>query len=231
VGVLNLPPTRKTSEGDLNTYNQQLRTSPLWQGYMAKLGRPADHTLTLSEDERDDFTNFLRANGITVPKGMKVDQAGNFNQKNTLVKNLLKGAAEKLAQGDLQTRVPVNGRDEVAALSTTFNQMAEQLQAADWKQRELESLRRDLIAWVSHDLQTPLTSMRASLAQRGASSGLLPFRAVRRLRRTDATMRVCGALLVRGTRGRTSLKLGQQPARQTLHLAPAQGLHRLGISR
>jgi len=77
--------------------------------------------------------------------------------------NLLKGAAQKLAEGDLQTRVPVNGRDEVAGLSATFNQMAEQLQAADEKQRELESLRRDLIAWVSHDLQTPLTSMRAIL--------------------------------------------------------------------
>jgi signal transduction histidine kinase len=77
--------------------------------------------------------------------------------------NLLKGAAEKLAQGDLQTRVPVNGRDEVAALSDAFNQMAEQLQAADQKQRELEKLRRDLITWVGHDLQTPLTSMRAIL--------------------------------------------------------------------
>ena len=77
--------------------------------------------------------------------------------------HLLKGAAEKLAQGDLKTRVPVNGRDEVAALANTFNQMAEQLQMADQKQRELESLRRDLIAWVSHDLQTPLTSMRAIL--------------------------------------------------------------------
>lgn len=75
----------------------------------------------------------------------------------------LKSAAEKLAQGDLKTRVAVNGRDEVASLAVTFNQMAERLQAADNKQRELESLRRDLIAWVSHDLQTPLTSMRAIL--------------------------------------------------------------------
>jgi signal transduction histidine kinase len=77
--------------------------------------------------------------------------------------HLLKGAAEKISQGALQTRVPVNGRDEVATLAVTFNQMAEQLHAADQKQRELESLRRDLIAWVSHDLQTPLTSMRAIL--------------------------------------------------------------------
>lgn len=75
----------------------------------------------------------------------------------------LKLAAEKLAQGDLQTRVPVSGRDELSALAVTFNQMAEQLQAADQKQRELETLRRDLVAWASHDLQTPLTSMRAIL--------------------------------------------------------------------
>ncbi len=75
----------------------------------------------------------------------------------------LKSAAERLAEGDLKTRVAVSGRDEVASLAVTFNQMAEQLQAADKKQRELENLRRDLIAWVSHDLQTPLTSMRAIL--------------------------------------------------------------------
>lgn len=77
--------------------------------------------------------------------------------------NLLKDAAQRLAQGDLQTRVPVSGRDEVSSLAATFNQMAEQLQTADQKQRELESLRNDLIAWVGHDLQTPLTSMRAIL--------------------------------------------------------------------
>jgi len=41
--------------------------------------------------------------------------------------------------------------------------MAEQLQTADEKQRELENLRNDLIAWVGHDLQTPLASMRAIL--------------------------------------------------------------------
>jgi signal transduction histidine kinase len=75
----------------------------------------------------------------------------------------LKSAAEKIARGDLKTRVHITGRDELGALALTFNQMAEQLQAADKKQRELEGLRRDLVAWASHDLQTPLTSMRAIL--------------------------------------------------------------------
>lgn len=41
--------------------------------------------------------------------------------------------------------------------------MAEQLEAVDSKQRELEQLRADLIAWVGHDLQTPLASIRAIL--------------------------------------------------------------------
>lgn len=75
----------------------------------------------------------------------------------------LKAAAEKLAKGNLNIRVPVQGRDEVSVLANAFNQMAEQLQAADQKQRDLDTMRRDLIAWVSHDLQTPLTSMRAIL--------------------------------------------------------------------
>ena len=77
--------------------------------------------------------------------------------------NRLKEAAEKLAQGDLNTRVPIKGKDEVAMLADAFNQMAGQLQAADQKQRDLDNMRRDLIAWVSHDLQTPLASMRAIL--------------------------------------------------------------------
>lgn len=77
--------------------------------------------------------------------------------------HLLKKAAEKLARGNLDARVPVSGRDEVATLAESFNQMASQLQAVDEKQRELERLRSDLIAWVSHDLQTPLASIRAIL--------------------------------------------------------------------
>ena len=51
--------------------------------------------------------------------------------------HLLKAAAERLAEGELTTRVPVNGRDEVAALAASFNQMAARLEAADHKQREL----------------------------------------------------------------------------------------------
>jgi signal transduction histidine kinase len=69
-------------------------------------------------------------------------------------------AAGALAGGDLTTRVPVSGRDEVARLSESFNEMAGRLQATADRQRELETLRRNLIAWTSHDLRTPLTAIR-----------------------------------------------------------------------
>ena len=73
----------------------------------------------------------------------------------------------KLAKGDFSIRVSESGSDEMAALSRAFNQMAVDLQQARQKQEELEGMRRDLIAWVSHDLRTPLTSIRAILEALG----------------------------------------------------------------
>jgi signal transduction histidine kinase len=75
----------------------------------------------------------------------------------------LQGAAQQLAKGDLSTRAPVEGKDEVAALAASFNRMAERLQDADRQQREIDRLRRDLVAWASHDLQTPLTAIRVQI--------------------------------------------------------------------
>ncbi|MEJ2733575.1 MAG: HAMP domain-containing sensor histidine kinase [Anaerolineae bacterium] len=73
----------------------------------------------------------------------------------------LNQAANKIAQGELGVRVTVTGNDEMASLARTFNEMAEQLQAADQMQRDLDRLRRNLIAWAGHDLRTPLASIRA----------------------------------------------------------------------
>jgi len=72
----------------------------------------------------------------------------------------LNQAANEVAHGHLDTRVPVTGRDEMAQLARSFNEMAARLQAATQQQRELETLRRELVTWVGHDLRTPLTSIR-----------------------------------------------------------------------
>ncbi|MBV6403090.1 MAG: Adaptive-response sensory-kinase SasA [Anaerolineales bacterium] len=109
--------------------------------------------------------------------------------------HLLKNAAENIAHGELNTRVPVQGHDEVAGLAKTFNQMAEQLQESDSKQRELEHMRRDLIAWVGHDLQTPLTSVRAILE--ALSDGVVedPETASRYLRTAQRDVNSLSALI------------------------------------
>jgi signal transduction histidine kinase len=72
----------------------------------------------------------------------------------------LKTATRLIENGDLAARAAISGRDEIAALARSFNQMAERLQTADQKQKELDALRRDLIAWAGHDLRTPLSSIR-----------------------------------------------------------------------
>ena len=68
--------------------------------------------------------------------------------------------AQQLAEGDLSARVDISGKDEVAQVGLAFNEMADQLETVDMQRTELENLRRDLIAWTSHDLRTPLTSIR-----------------------------------------------------------------------
>jgi len=76
---------------------------------------------------------------------------------------VLNQAAKEIARGNLHVRVPVTGLNEMAELARTFNDMAAQLEAAARKQRELETLRRNLVAWIGHDLRTPLTSIRVLL--------------------------------------------------------------------
>jgi signal transduction histidine kinase len=69
-------------------------------------------------------------------------------------------AAREIAQGHLNIRVAIAGRDEIAELGRAFNAMATQLESAERQQRELDQLRRDLVAWAGHDLRTPLASIR-----------------------------------------------------------------------
>jgi two-component system sensor histidine kinase MtrB len=68
--------------------------------------------------------------------------------------------AQLLSTGKLEERLLVRGNDEVAALASSFNEMAASLQQ---KMRELEDLsqvQRQFVSDVSHELRTPLTTIR-----------------------------------------------------------------------
>ncbi len=77
--------------------------------------------------------------------------------------NRLQQGAQKIAAGDFSTRVQLNEIDELSDVADTFNSMADQLEQSFARQKQLEQARRDLIAAVSHDLRTPLTSIRAMI--------------------------------------------------------------------
>lgn len=92
--------------------------------------------------------------------------------------------------GDLEARVPVQSKDEIGSLEKSFNRMAGNLKANFDKIERMESSRKALIANVSHDLRTPLTSMQGyveTLALKG--NALAPEKrkdyAEKALQRTD----------------------------------------------
>ncbi len=70
-------------------------------------------------------------------------------------------AADAVRGGDLSARASESGRDEISRLARAFNEMTARLGTAREQEEQLNQMRRDLIAWVSHDLRTPLTSIRA----------------------------------------------------------------------
>jgi two-component system OmpR family sensor kinase len=72
----------------------------------------------------------------------------------------LETAAERLGAGDLSVRAPEAGADEIARVARAFNVMAAELAARDEALRTSDRLRRQMVADVSHELKTPLTSMR-----------------------------------------------------------------------
>ena len=61
--------------------------------------------------------------------------------------------------------VEISGNDEVGNLEKSFNYMVEKLEESRELEQKEGQLRRDLIANLSHDLRTPLTSMRGQLSQ------------------------------------------------------------------
>jgi len=66
----------------------------------------------------------------------------------------LRAASKRLAGGDLSARASESGPLELHELGTSFNEMASNLE-------HLFDARRELVAWASHDLRTPLASLRA----------------------------------------------------------------------
>ena len=70
-------------------------------------------------------------------------------------------ATRRVGVSDPSTAPPVSGPPELARLSEEIIQMEARLDDARRRERAVEKSRRELVAWVSHDLRTPLAAIRA----------------------------------------------------------------------
>jgi two-component system, OmpR family, sensor histidine kinase MtrB len=68
--------------------------------------------------------------------------------------------ARRLSAGELNLRIEVRGSDELAALATSFNDMAASLQEKLAELEDLSQVQRQFVSDVSHELRTPLTTIR-----------------------------------------------------------------------
>lgn len=87
--------------------------------------------------------------------------------KRLLIKPLIdiNRAARKLAKGDVHERVKVEDKNEIGELAESFNIMADSLEQVD-------KTRREFISNVSHELRSPLTSIKGLVS--GITDGVVP---------------------------------------------------------
>lgn len=89
-----------------------------------------------------------------------------FSQK-IIVKPLSKinNVADKISKGEVDKRVNINSNDEIGELANSFNSMADSLE-------RVELNRRTFISNVSHELRSPITSIKGFIG--GILDGVIP---------------------------------------------------------
>lgn len=67
--------------------------------------------------------------------------------------SLINRGAKRIAKGDFESTIEIDEQDELGELATSFNEMASEL-------GKVEELRQNIISNISHDLRSPLTSIK-----------------------------------------------------------------------
>ncbi len=127
-------------------------TYPVSDGYALRVSRSMEEV----DATMGDLTMIL---GLVAALGVLVAGGAGLGVARIAVRPVdrLTEAAEHVAETeDLDVRIDVSGRDEIARLSSAFNAMTERLAGSRRRQRQL-------IADAGHELRTPLTSLRTNL--------------------------------------------------------------------
>lgn len=84
-----------------------------------------------------------------------------WNVSRTILRPLkeLNKATEKIAKGDLEFNIHYTNNDELGSFAGSFESMRLQLKESLQKQKAIEETRKEMIASISHDLRTPISSI------------------------------------------------------------------------
>lgn len=77
--------------------------------------------------------------------------------------NKMKRSTLLLAEGDYTAKTGVQQKDEIGELAGAIDILSERLLTAKMESDQLDKLRRDFVANISHELKTPVTVIRGSL--------------------------------------------------------------------
>lgn len=137
----------------------------------AERGQPQDARQVVAteaarrEELQDRISSDTRDTAILVAAGLIAGLTGALLLFSGLISSLrrpledLVEASERLAAGELGTRVEVGGLSETATLGKAFNEMASQLEKDAAERERLDRLKDEFVLTASHELRSPLTSV------------------------------------------------------------------------
>jgi len=135
----------------------------------------------------------------------------------------LEEAAVNVASGDFASRAPVDGTDDLAELSGTFNYMAAALQQSQLRER-------DFLMSVGHDLRTPLTTIRGYAE--ALDSGVIDHDEIPKVadvlhRQTDRLSRLVEDLMLLARLEAREFTMRPEPVDLAAHLTEHVEAHRV----
>ncbi|WP_303870286.1 HAMP domain-containing sensor histidine kinase [Acetobacterium wieringae] len=132
------------------------------KGYDAYIVLPIDEEETIVEGHRIKLSLFLVVGLLAVVLILIFSLLFTKRMTKRIITpvNKLLNSANRIEQGDLSTPIEYRGEEEFETLCDAFNHMQEHLKREQEKNAAFECARTDMVAGISHDLRTPLTSIK-----------------------------------------------------------------------